>query len=43
MGDPRIPLRYERAVLAAAVIRERLRATTATAVRGKVYDVAAHQ
>ncbi|MFF9705318.1 hypothetical protein ACF1FE_29690 [Streptomyces griseofuscus] len=43
MGGPRIPLQYERAVLAAAVIRERLRATTATAVRGKAYDVVAHQ
>ncbi|MFJ2847170.1 hypothetical protein ACIPD2_36885 [Streptomyces griseofuscus] len=42
-GRPRIPLQYERAVLAAAVIRERLRATTATAVRGKAYDVVAHQ
>lgn len=43
---PRIPLQYERAVLAGAVVRERLRtttATTATAVRGRAYDVVAHQ
>ncbi|MGW7136651.1 MobF family relaxase [Streptomyces xanthophaeus] len=43
---PRIPLQYERAVLAGAVVREKLRTTTATtdtAVRGRVYDVVAHQ
>lgn len=40
---PRIPLQYERAVLAGAVVREQLRATTATAVRGRAYDVVAHQ
>ncbi|MGW6951757.1 MobF family relaxase [Streptomyces xanthophaeus] len=43
---PRIPLQYERAVLAGAVVREKLRtttATTATAVRGRAYDVVAHQ
>ncbi|WP_399919904.1 hypothetical protein [Streptomyces kanamyceticus] len=39
---PRIPLPYERAVLAGAVVREKLR-TTATAVRGRAYDVVAHQ
>ncbi|MET9197065.1 MobF family relaxase [Streptomyces olivaceus] len=38
----RIPLQYERAVLAGAVVRERLRAA-ATAVRGRGYDVVAHQ
>ncbi|MFF8939158.1 hypothetical protein ACF08O_31450 [Streptomyces paradoxus] len=38
---PRIPLQYERAVLAGAVVREKLR--TATAVRGRAYDVVAHQ
>ncbi len=42
---PRIPLQYERAVLAGAVVREKLRTTTATAtaVRGRAYDVVAHQ
>ncbi|GGZ29907.1 hypothetical protein GCM10010300_85890 [Streptomyces olivaceoviridis] len=39
---PRIPLQYERAVLAGAVVREKLR-TAATAVRGRAYDVVAHQ
>ncbi|WP_331725045.1 MobF family relaxase [Streptomyces sp. NBC_00040] len=38
---PRIPLQYERAVLASAVVREKLR--TATAVRGRAYDVVTHQ
>ncbi|WP_432020288.1 MobF family relaxase [Streptomyces sp. 1222.5] len=38
---PRVPLQYERAVLAGAVVREQLR--TATAVRGRGYDVVAHQ
>ncbi|MFJ3439369.1 MobF family relaxase [Streptomyces cyaneofuscatus] len=40
---PRIPLQYDRAVLAGAVLREQLRATAATAVRGRAYDVVAHQ
>ncbi|MEU9983613.1 hypothetical protein [Streptomyces sp. NPDC050856] len=40
---PRIPLQYERAVLAGAVVREKLRTTTATAVRGRAYDLVAHQ
>uniref|UniRef100_UPI002F906836 relaxase domain-containing protein n=1 Tax=Streptomyces virginiae TaxID=1961 RepID=UPI002F906836 len=40
---PRVPLQYERAVLAAAVVREKLRTTAATAVRGRAYDVVAHQ
>ncbi|MFB6654091.1 hypothetical protein ACFCZ4_32720 [Streptomyces microflavus] len=40
---PRIPLQYDRAVLAGAVVREQLRATTATAVRGRAYDVVVHQ
>lgn len=39
---PRLPLNYDRAVLAGAVVREKLRAT-ATAVRGPAYDVVAHQ
>jgi hypothetical protein len=39
---PRIPLQYERAVLAGAVVREDLRTTT-TAVRGRAYAVVAHQ
>ncbi|MFF8495139.1 MobF family relaxase [Streptomyces albidoflavus] len=39
---PRVPLQYERAVLASMVVREQLR-TTATAVRGRAYDVVAHQ
>ncbi|MGW2515179.1 relaxase domain-containing protein [Streptomyces scopuliridis] len=38
---PRVPLRYERAVLAGMVVHEKLR--TAAAVRGRAYDVAAHQ
>lgn len=37
---PRIPLQYERAVLAGAAVREKLRTTT---VRGRAYDVARHQ
>ncbi|GAA3920254.1 hypothetical protein GCM10023084_82530 [Streptomyces lacrimifluminis] len=44
---PRIPLQYDRAVLAGAVVREKLRTATttatATAVRGRAYDVVAHQ
>ncbi|WP_198544741.1 relaxase domain-containing protein, partial [Streptomyces sp. Root1295] len=41
---PRIPLQYDRAVLAGAVVREQLRITTTdTAVRGRAYDVARHQ
>ncbi|MFE6727755.1 MobF family relaxase [Streptomyces californicus] len=40
---PRIPLPYDRAVLAGAAVREQLRTTTATAVRGRAYDVVAHQ
>ncbi|MFD0723247.1 MobF family relaxase [Streptomyces globosus] len=41
---PRLPLQYDRAVLAGAVVREKLRTTTtATAVRGRAYDVVAHQ
>ncbi|MET9887630.1 MobF family relaxase [Streptomyces sp. NPDC006430] len=39
---PRIPLQYERAVLAGAVVREKLRAATG-AVRGRAYDVVTHQ
>ncbi|MFF0451663.1 hypothetical protein ACFYT4_35840 [Streptomyces sp. NPDC004609] len=39
----RIPLQYDRAVLAGAVVREQLRTTTATALRGRAYDVARHQ
>ncbi|XMN10864.1 hypothetical protein ACK8N7_34985 [Streptomyces griseobrunneus] len=38
---PGIPLQYERAVLAGAVVREKLRTTAA--VRGQAYDVTAHQ
>lgn len=38
---PRIPPQYERAVLAGAVVREKLRTTTA--VWGRAYDVARHQ
>ncbi|MFF9497181.1 MobF family relaxase [Streptomyces flaveolus] len=38
---PRLPLQYERAVLAGAVVREKLRTTTA--VRGHTYDVVAYQ
>ncbi|MGQ4356664.1 hypothetical protein [Streptomyces drozdowiczii] len=37
---PRTPLQYERAVLAGAEVREKLRTTTA--VRGRAYDVVAH-
>ncbi|MFI1576140.1 relaxase domain-containing protein [Streptomyces anulatus] len=40
---PHIPLQYDRAVLAGAVVREQLRASTSTAVRGRAYDVVAHQ
>ncbi|MFG2220429.1 MobF family relaxase [Streptomyces sp. NPDC048685] len=40
---PRLPLQYERAVLAGAVVREKLRTTTDTRVRGRAYDVVAHQ
>ncbi|MEU5810699.1 hypothetical protein [Streptomyces sp. NPDC047718] len=40
---PRIPLQYERAVLAGAVVREKLRTATATVLRGRAYDVARHQ
>ncbi|MFI9060132.1 hypothetical protein ACIGXQ_37385 [Streptomyces anulatus] len=41
---PRIPFQHERAVLAGAVVREQLRiTTTATAVRGRAYDLVAHQ
>ncbi|ALO91298.1 TraA-like protein [Streptomyces hygroscopicus subsp. limoneus] len=38
---PRVPLKYERAVLAGAAVREKLRSTIAT--RGRAYDVARHQ
>ncbi|MGW9247539.1 hypothetical protein [Streptomyces badius] len=38
---PRIPLQYDRAVLAGAVVREQLRTTTV--VRGRAYEVVAHQ
>ncbi|WP_159107066.1 MobF family relaxase [Streptomyces coelicoflavus] len=37
---PRAPLQYERAVIAGAVLSEKLRTTT---VRGRAYDVVAHQ
>ncbi|WP_405192788.1 MobF family relaxase [Streptomyces anulatus] len=41
---PRTLLQYDRAVLAGVVVREQLRTTTtATAVRGRAYDVVAHQ
>ncbi|MEU9418434.1 MobF family relaxase [Streptomyces sp. NPDC048272] len=40
---PRLPLQYERAVLAGTAVREKLRTTTVTAVRGRAYDVALHQ
>ncbi|MFD7868187.1 relaxase domain-containing protein [Streptomyces sp. NPDC059783] len=40
---PRIPLQYDRAVLAGAVVREKLHTTMAAAVRGRAYDVVAHQ
>ncbi|MFI5642292.1 hypothetical protein ACIA8H_33460 [Streptomyces goshikiensis] len=39
---PRIPLQYERAVLAGAVVWEQLRTTTG-AVRARTYDVYGHQ
>ncbi|NYV72893.1 hypothetical protein [Streptomyces sp. UH6] len=39
---PRMPLPYERAVLAGVVVREKLRTTSATAVRGRAYDVVTH-
>ncbi|MEV5659413.1 MobF family relaxase [Streptomyces sp. NPDC052291] len=39
---PRVPLQYERAVLAGAVVRDQLR-TTPTAVLDRAYDVVAHQ
>jgi hypothetical protein len=38
---PRIPLQYEPAILTGAVVREKLRTTTA--VRGRAYDVVANQ
>ncbi|MFG2097182.1 MobF family relaxase [Streptomyces sp. NPDC048612] len=38
---PRVPPRYERAVLAGAAVREKLRPTVAA--RGRAYDVVAHQ
>ncbi|MFE9241751.1 MobF family relaxase [Streptomyces sp. NPDC007007] len=38
---PRVQLQYDRAVLAGAVVREQLR--TITVVRGRAYDVVAHQ
>ncbi|MER6074396.1 hypothetical protein ABT187_37370 [Streptomyces sp. NPDC001817] len=38
---PRMPVQYERAVLAGAAIREKLRSTIAT--RGRAYDVVLHQ
>ncbi|MEU5810705.1 MobF family relaxase [Streptomyces sp. NPDC047718] len=40
---PRIPLQYDRAVLAGAMVREKLRTTATVAVRGRAYDVARHQ
>ncbi len=40
---PRVPLSYDRAVLAGAAVQEKLRTTTVTAVRGRAYDVVAHQ
>ncbi|MGW9584425.1 MobF family relaxase [Streptomyces albidoflavus] len=40
---PRVPLQYDRAVLAGAVVREKLHTTMAAAVRGRAYDVVAHQ
>ncbi|WP_435239666.1 hypothetical protein [Streptomyces sp. YPW6] len=43
MGDSRVPLPYDRAVLAGAAVREKLRTTTTGVVRGRAYDVAAHQ
>ncbi|GLW04703.1 hypothetical protein [Streptomyces lavendulae] len=41
MAFPRISVQYERAVLAGAVVREKLRTTTA--IRARAYDVVAHQ
>jgi len=41
VGDPRVVLRYDRAVLASKAVQDKLRATMA--VRGRAYDVAAHQ
>lgn len=38
---PRVPLRHERAFLAGAVVREKLRAPVAA--RGRAHDVVAHQ
>ncbi|MDX3488173.1 MobF family relaxase [Streptomyces sp. ID05-18] len=38
---PRVPLQYDRAVLAGATVREKLRSTVAA--RGRAYDVVAHQ
>ncbi|MET8481862.1 hypothetical protein ABZV68_32510 [Streptomyces clavifer] len=45
---PRIPLQYERAVLAGAAVRRcggagEAATTTATVVRGRAYDIVAHQ
>ncbi|MEW9513682.1 hypothetical protein [Streptomyces bacillaris] len=40
---PRVPLQYGRAVLAGAVVREKLRTATTAAARGRAYDVVAHQ
>ncbi|MFD6994260.1 hypothetical protein [Streptomyces sp. NPDC059943] len=40
---PRLPLRYHRAVLIAAVVREKLRTAAATIARGRSYDVVAHR
>ncbi|KOG86794.1 hypothetical protein ADK38_29050, partial [Streptomyces varsoviensis] len=37
---PRVPLQYERAVLAGAALREKL---TTVATRGRAYDIVAHQ
>ncbi|WP_261958291.1 hypothetical protein [Streptomyces nigrescens] len=38
---PRVPLQYERAVLAGAAVHEKLRTTVAA--RGRAYDVVAHR
>ncbi|MFH8574332.1 hypothetical protein [Streptomyces sp. NPDC017993] len=38
---PRVPMRYDRALLASAVAQEKLRTTTAA--RGRAYDIATHQ
>ncbi|MEQ4611481.1 hypothetical protein ABMX48_36725 [Streptomyces cavourensis] len=40
---PRIPLQYERAVLAGAVVRKQLRTTTIATVWSRAYDLVAHQ